>query len=552
MKKVVIVGGMAAGCKTASRLRRLNPKAEITIVERLPFVSFGACGMPFYVRGDVDNFNDLMSTAWGTVRTAEFFKKTKNISVLVETNCVGIFPEQNKIKIVNHTGETSFLEYDYLVLATGSKPLVPRFPFPNSERISFFHSPTDALKFRKKAEQGKISNAVIIGGGFIGCELAEALSSLWGIEVTIIEKERYLIPKSFDPEISALLASVLEKNGIKVIVGAKVSKIEQMGETCQVFINDKTLETDFVFLVVGIEPNVELAKQAGIVIGKKGGIVVNQHLQTNIPNIYAAGDCIEAINLVTGKPEVFALGSLANRQGRVIANNIAGFSDRFEGAVGAISLKIFDVIFSSTGLNSFCASQNGIQPAFALATFNDRPHYYPDNQILFAKVLYCRQDGRLLGLQMCGKGEVSRYIDSFSMLLKKRSNYLDLLDFEHSYTPPHSSPLNPINYLGGIIQNQEQFQIEPLSPLDLNKREYLCVDLRKEDEIEQTPSKLNCLNIDYDDFFSKMDMIPKDKNILCVCQKGPRSLEVAIFLKQNGWQNVFYLGGGLQMLNSSF
>ncbi len=552
MKKVVIVGGMAAGCKTASRLRRLDPHADITIIERLPFVSFGACGMPFFVRGDVDSFNQLMSTAWGTVRNAEFFERTKNVKVLVETTCVGIIPEQNKIKIVRPSGETSHLEYDYLVLATGSKPVVPRFPFPSSERISFFHSPIDALKFRKKAELGEISNAVIIGGGFIGCELAEALSSLWGIEVTIVEKEKYLIPKSFDSEISVLLASVLEKNGIKVITDASVTKVEEKDGTCQVFINNETLETDFVFLVMGIEPNVELAKQAGIEIGKRGGIVVNQKLQTNVPNIYAAGDCIETINLVTGKPDIFALGSLANRQGRVIANSIAGISDRFDGAVGAISLKIFDVIFSSSGLNSSCALQNGIQPSFALATFYDRPHYYPDNQILFAKVIYNRQDGRLLGLQMCGKGEVSRYIDSFSLLLKNGSHYLDLLDFEHSYTPPHSSPLNPLNYLGGIIQNQEQFRIEPLSPLDLNSKEYFCLDLRKEEEIEQTPSKLSCLNIDYDEFLSKMNTIPKDINILCVCQKGPRSLEVAIYLKQNGWQNVSYLGGGLQMLNSSF
>ena len=552
MKKVVIIGGMAGGCKTAARLRRLDLNAEITIIERLPFVSFGACGMPFFVRGDVDDFNQLMSTAWGTVRSPEYFLEAKKINVLTETNCTRIIPEQNKIEIQDKLGNRSLLDYDFLVIATGSKPAMPKFPFPRSERISFFHSPLDALKLRKYAEQGKLSNAIIIGGGFIGCELAEALSSLWGIEVVILEKENYLVPRSFDTEISSLLGKVMEVNGIKIYTGANVEKIDEKDEKCLVHFNDNILETHFVFLVTGIEPEVELARNAGIQIGEKGGIVVNSRLQTNIPNIFAAGDCIETINLVTSKPEIFALGSLANRQGRVIANNIAGINDEFDGAIGSISLKVFDVIFSSVGLNTACAKNYGIDAGFALASFYDRPHYYPENEVLFAKVLYQKGNGRLLGLQMCGKGEVSRYIDSFGILLKKSSKYLDLLDFEHSYTPPHSSPLNPLNYLGGIIQNQEMFGIKCVSPLEIHKLEYLCVDLRKEDETEQMPFELGNITVDYDHFWKEIDKIPRDKKILCVCQKGPRALEVAIYLKQNGWEEVAYLGGGLQMLNSSF
>jgi NADPH-dependent 2,4-dienoyl-CoA reductase/sulfur reductase-like enzyme len=432
MKKVVIIGGMAGGCKTATRLRRLDPTVEITIVERLSFVSFGACGMPFFVRGDVDDFNQIMSTAWGTVRSPEYFLEAKKVNVLTETICTRIIPEQNKIEVQDKSGNRKVLDYDYLVIATGSKPALPKFSFPRSERISLFHSPLDALKLRKFAEQGKISDAIIIGGGFIGCELAEALSSLWGIDVVVLEKENHLVPRCFDPEISYLLEKVMEENGIKIYTGANVQKIEEREQKCFVHFNENALETDFVFFVTGIEPEVELARNANIQIGERGGIVVNSRLQTNFPNIYAAGDCIETLNLVSGQPEVFALGSLANRQGRVIANNIAGLNDVFNGAVGSISLKIFDVIFSSVGLNTACVKRYGIEPAFALATFYDRPHYYPENQVLFAKVLYQRENMRLLGLQLCGKGEVSRYIDSFSVLLKDVSTYLDLLDFEHS------------------------------------------------------------------------------------------------------------------------
>ncbi|ROL60027.1 hypothetical protein D9V87_03165 [Bacteroidetes/Chlorobi group bacterium MS-B_bin-24] len=552
MKKVVIIGGMAGGCKTATRLRRLDPTVEITIVERLSFVSFGACGMPFFVRGDVDDFNQIMSTAWGTVRSPEYFLEAKKVNVLTETICTRIIPEQNKIEVQDKSGNRKVLDYDYLVIATGSKPALPKFSFPRSERISLFHSPLDALKLRKFAEQGKISDAIIIGGGFIGCELAEALSSLWGIDVVVLEKENHLVPRCFDPEISYLLEKVMEENGIKIYTGANVQKIEEREQKCFVHFNENALETDFVFFVTGIEPEVELARNANIQIGERGGIVVNSRLQTNFPNIYAAGDCIETLNLVSGQPEVFALGSLANRQGRVIANNIAGLNDVFNGAVGSISLKIFDVIFSSVGLNTACVKRYGIEPAFALATFYDRPHYYPENQVLFAKVLYQRENMRLLGLQLCGKGEVSRYIDSFSVLLKDVSTYLDLLDFEHSYTPPHSSPLNPLNYLGGIIQNQEMFGIECVSPLKISKAEYFCVDLRKKEEIAQMPFEFESINVDYDYFWKEMSKMPRDKKILCVCQKGPRALEVAIYLKQNGWEDVSYLGGGLQMLNSSF
>jgi len=226
MKKVVIIGGMAGGCKTAARLGRLDPTAEITIVERLPFVSFGACGMPFFVRGDVDDFNQLMSTAWGTVRSPEYFLEAKKINVLTETICTRIIPEQNKIEVQDKSGNRKVLDYDYLVIATGSKPAIPKFSFPRSERISFFHSPLDALKLRKFAEQGKISDAIIIGGGFIGCELAEALSSLWGIDVVVLEKENHLVPRSFDPEISYLLEKVMEENGIKIYTVAVCMNVQ--------------------------------------------------------------------------------------------------------------------------------------------------------------------------------------------------------------------------------------------------------------------------------------------------------------------------------------
>lgn len=551
MKKIIILGGMAAGCKTAARLRRLDPSAEITIIESLPFVSFGACGMPFFASGDVDNFEDLMSTAWGTVRSPEFFLKAKNIRVLVETTCTKIVPEHNFVEIVGKGGKKQILDYDYLVITTGSNPIEPNFEYPKSERISYFHSPLDAFHFRKLAEQGAISSAVIIGGGFIGCELAEAVSSLWGIDVTLIEKEDSLLPRYFDKEFSKVLETLYKQNGIKVLLNSKVVKIQKNTEKLIVLLKEKQIETDFVFLCLGIRPNIELARNSGILIGESGGISVDNNLRTNFENIFSAGDCIEITNLVTGRKGVFALGSLANRQGRVVADNIAGINSEFEGAVGCISLKVFDTIFASVGLSSYCALLENYEIGYAIGSFYDRPHYHPDTKVLFAKVVYEKHSGRLIGMQLCGKGEVTRYIDVFSVLLMQKATFKNLLGFEHSYTPPHSSPLNPLNFLGGMIENQERFKIVPISPLEIENYlgEWTIVDLRKESEILAMPTKFDCVRIDFDNLYEEVRKIEGRDKILCICQKGPRALEVAILLKHLGINTVGYLAGGLQLLN---
>lgn len=554
MKKVVIIGGMAGGCKTAARLRRLDPECSITIVERLPFVSFGTCGMPFYASGDINSFYDLMKTPWGSVRAPEFFMNAKNINVLVNRNCIGVYPERQKVEIIDPEGRTEELEYDYLVIASGSKPLLPPFPIPEGEKLSFFHSPLDAKKFRSLAERGEIEDVVIIGGGFVGCELAEAVSSLWGIKATVVESEERLLPKSFDKEISLVLENLLQANGVEVQLCSKVIQVRSNERELVVETESGTLETDFVFICLGVQPNVEPFVKAGVKIGSYGGISVNEYLQTNIDNIYAVGDCIEVMDFITGKPRPMPLGSLANRQGRVVADNIAGLRSKFKGAVGSISIKVFDTIFSSVGLNSIYAEKENIQSKYAIASFYDRPHYFPGSEILFAKMIYEMKTLRLLGLQMCGKGEVNRYIDSFSILLTNGCRVGDLLDFEHSYTPPHSSPINPLNYLGGIAENQELFSIEGVSPIELNFGYFdgIVLDLREPEEIERMPFPGVVINFRFEEYLSKINTLPKDKKILCVCQKGPRALESAISLKQRGFENVSYLAGGLQMLNSSF
>jgi NADPH-dependent 2,4-dienoyl-CoA reductase/sulfur reductase-like enzyme/rhodanese-related sulfurtransferase len=550
MKKVVMVGGMAAGCKAAARLKRLNPDHQVTIIEKKPFVSFGTCGMPFFASGDIDDFSELMSTPYGLVRDAEFFKESKGIDVLINSEVTRIDTEKKIISYKNLiSGEFTDIEYDELVIGTGAAPLSPRFPCPESDKISTFHNPLDAKYFRQKAQTGKIGKAIVIGGGYIGCELAEALVSLWGIETTLIELENNLLPRCMDEDIAKLLETVFTKEDIELKLSTKVEKIELDDEGSPiVYTNDgwDSGAADHVFLCMGIKPSIALAESIGVKIGEQGGIVVNEHLQTNIPNVWAAGDCIETINLITSKPSLFPLGSLANRQGRVIADNIAGRDSKFKGAIGTISMKAFGLITASAGLTEKDAKRSGFDTGAVTATFYDRPDYHPDNKNLFGKLVYDKKNMRLLGLQLAGYGEVTRYIDSFSVFASNGMTCYDLIDFEHAYTPPHSGPMNPLNSLGAMAISQEE-GIACISFIEAANFDGQIIDVREEAEVNaySYSEKAKCYSIM--EYKKHLDEFDKEKPLLVVCQKGPRSYEAAMTFIQNGFKDVKYLGGGVQM-----
>ncbi len=550
MKKVVMIGGMAAACKAAARLKRLDHLNEVTVIEKKSFVSFGTCGMPFFASGDIDDFSELMSTPYGIVRDENFFKDSKDINILVSTEVTKINSDAKKVLCKNLvSGEESELEYDELIICTGAKPLPPKFPCPSTDRISTFHDPLDAKYFRQKAQTGQVGTAVVIGGGYIGCELAEALVSLWGIETTLIELEDRLIPRCMDKDISKLLEAAFIKNDVDLKLSTKVESIELDKEGLPVvFTQDgwNSGAVDYVFLCMGIKPNVELAESIGVQTGKFGGITVNEYLQTNIPHVWAAGDCIEVNSLVTSVPGLFPLGSIANRQGRVIADNIAGKKYTFKGAVGTISMKVFGFITASVGLTENEAQRADVRPGVVTATFYDRPDYHPDSKTLFAKMVYSRKDFKLLGLQLAGYGEVPRYIDAFSIFLSKSCDCYDLLDFEHAYTPPHSGPMNPLNSLGAMAISQEEGVI-CLSYLDADNFEGDILDLREEAEVDQIPYSDKAKVYPMMEYRKHINEFGKSTPLLLVCLKGPRSYEAALTFMHYGFKDVKYLGGGVQM-----
>ncbi len=552
MKKVLIIGGMAAGCKTAARLSRLSNEFDITIIEKNSFLSYGTCGMPFYASGDVDDFFDLAKTPYGLIRNEEYFLKVKNVKTILNTTVLSINTETKSVHCKNFQNNDELnLNYDYLVIATGASPVNPPFPYPDSEKISFFHSPLDAKRFREKAQKGKIDKVAIIGAGLIGCELAEAMVSLWGIETYLIERENRLLPKIFDNDFTDFTNKIFSNKKIKLELSSRVEKIElDIKENPKVVLsNGKVLECDYVFNCLGVKPNAELARAIGVNIGNYGGILVNEKLQTNIADVYAAGDCTQLNNLITKKQDYFPLGSLANRQGKVIADSIFGIDSKFQGAVGTCSCKVFNQIFASSGLTEERAKQFGYNAASVVISSYDRPDYHPDVKDLVSKLVYDRSTYKILGLQMTGSGEVTRYIDSFSAFCQNGAELYDILEFEHSYTPTHSSPLNPLNNLASIALMQEENNLICFPANLLNKFTGVIIDLRERTEIQAEPLPVKAIEISITNIREKINEFDKREEILLICQRGPRSFEVGCYFMQNGFKNVFYLGGGVHLLN---
>jgi NADPH-dependent 2,4-dienoyl-CoA reductase/sulfur reductase-like enzyme/rhodanese-related sulfurtransferase len=548
MKDVVIIGGMAAGCKAAARLKRLKPDYHVTIIEQRSFVSYGTCGMPLYASGDADDFFDLAKTSYGIIRTPEFFKSVKDVEVLINSKALRIDTESRTVHCRNLDLNDEFhLNYDYLVIATGAEPVMPdNLILPESDRISTFHNPLDAKRFRELAQKGKIGSSAIIGGGLIACELAEALVSLWGIETTVIEKEGHLLSTCLDKEMSLFIERKFAENEINIELSATTEKIALpiKGNPVLYLSNGKEIEVDYLFVCTGVKPSVSILYDTGILTGELGGIKVDDKMMTSIPGIYAGGDCVESLNIVTGNKSVFPLGSLANRHGRVIADNIAGIESKYPGAAGTVSMVVFNTITANTGINEKTALKLGIDYSCVWGTWSDRPDYHPNHKNIFAKMIYEKGNGKLLGLQLIGIGEVTRYIDVFSFMLMKKCTIEDLLEFEHAYNPPHSGPLTILFNLGAMALAEMNGGTECLNPYYITNDDEVFLDVREDYEASAIPLTENSINIPLSKLRNEISELDKSKKYVIICQKGSRSFEAAIILKNAGFGITGYIGGG--------
>lgn len=546
--RIVTVGANAAGLRAAARAKRLLPNATVTVIDQGTFISYGACGMPYFVSGDIGAADKLRETAYGVIRDPDFFRKAKGLEVIIQTAVERIDRAAHKViarSLV--TGQTREFPYDKLILATGAVPIVPPFVPKDSRRISTFKVMEDSIALRKALQTGQISKVGLVGAGPIGCELAEACKAMWGAEVILFDAAPHILPAMLDPEMARPVETYMASEGVELHTSCPLQGLTESEEGVTIQTPQGNFTVDHVVIAIGVRPNSKLAADCGLAIGKTGGIVVDEKMTTSDPDIFAAGDCVELKHLISGKPIVMPLGSLANREGRVIGSNLGGGNERFGPVVGSAAVKIFDMNVSATGLTEKAAREAGFDVGVAWGSFTDKADYYPGFENLHLKLVYDKKTTRLLGLQGYSKGEVVKRVDVFAALLKHGGTLEDLLDAEFAYAPPFAPAVDPLYSIACTARNELFEGIHALPPdADLSGR--LIVDVRRTKEASDRPlPEKDAKNVPFEEFRVLCDQVPRDKEVVCLCSKGVRSSEAARILRQRGCQNVKFVGGGSLM-----
>jgi NADPH-dependent 2,4-dienoyl-CoA reductase/sulfur reductase-like enzyme/rhodanese-related sulfurtransferase len=543
---VLIIGADAAGLKTAARLRRLNPDLPITVLDRGEVISYAACGFPYYLSGDIDDFSELVQTAWGDEKNPEYFLASKGIEVLTGWNAVRIEREPNQVIALDGEGNQRAFPFTRLVLATGASPIIPKVPGTQCAGVHTFTRPDDVIELRKSLQRNEVGRVAVIGGGYIGLELCEAFAALWGVEVILIERENQVMPSSLDPAMASLVHDHLREQGVDVYLNTQLKRIQCQGDESVLTLNeDVERRVDRVIFAVGVRPNAQLALDAGLEIGSNGGIKVDNLGRTSDKDIYAAGDCTE----LPDQPgtRLLPLGSIANRMGRIVANTIAGKDDPgLPKLWGTGVVKVFDLNVASTGLSAQTAKNRGIDIEEYWGCFPDRAHYYPENANVKIKVVRERS-GQLLGMQAIGTGEVVRWVDLFAQVLDLGDgDPKALMRFEHAYAPPYATAMDPLHHFGAMIETGDDWQVAPTVLANGGEVGWTWIDLLSEDEranltIPEVRGKI--LTMSVAELRERFTELPKD-NIVLLCARGPRSYEACGFLRNHGI-SARYLAGGM-------
>jgi NADPH-dependent 2,4-dienoyl-CoA reductase/sulfur reductase-like enzyme/rhodanese-related sulfurtransferase len=540
-KKIVVVGASAAGLRCACRVARLQPTWSVTVVEAREVFSYGACGMPYVLSGDIDDLGALRRTVYGAERDADYFESVKGVEVLAPWRALAIDAEAKTLKIAS-SDEERVLEWDELVLATGASPRVLPGQ-PEHDRVRAFHVWDDVKPLKMGLMRGEISEVAVIGAGLVGCEVAEAFSSLWGADVTLIEAAPTPLPEILDPELGAVVAGHLESQDVKVMTGCSVDRFEPDDGGVTVHAAGREIRADVAVVAVGVRPRVDLAQMAGISLGPTGAIRVDERLATSVPNIWAAGDCAEVQHVVTGGPAYLPLGSLANRQGRVLGSVLAGGEDSFGPVAGAAAVKVFDLNVASVGCTAARLGADGQGVRSVWISAEDCAHYWPEAKLLLLGMVYDPASRRVLGVQgVSEEGEVAKRIDVAAQLILRQGSIEDFTDIEHAYAPPYTPALDPLTVLACAAQN-ELDGIEAESPLmDLSTATVL--DVRIDEEREERPIEVgSVIEIEVSELRKRVDEIP-DGPLIVACAHGTRSAEVVRWLAGRGIQ-ARYLGGGM-------
>lgn len=543
-KKVVIVGGVAGGASTAARLRRLDEKAEIIIMERGPYISFANCGLPYHIGGTIVKRDALL------LQTPENMKMRFNIDVRIFNEVLIINRDKKSVLVKNvMTGKSYTESYDTLVLSPGSSPLTPPIPGIDGNNIFKLWTIPDMDKIIKHIRTSKPKRAVIVGGGFIGLEMVENLHEL-GIEVSLVEMLDQVM-QPFDYDMAQFIHQHLLKKNVKLFLGngVKTFSTGPGGQTDVTLQSGLILNADIVILSIGVRPNSKLASEAGLSINKRGGIIVDKHLKTNDPNIYAVGDVIEVTHLVSGEKAMIPLAGPANKQGRICADNIAGINSAYESSQGTGVAKIFDLTAASTGLNEKQLEALGMKlnVDYKVTIVHPDSHsgYYPGAYTLTLKVLFSL-DGKILGAQAVGHSGAEKRIDVIATAMRFNATVFDLTKLELSYAPPYSSAKDPVNMAGFSAENIlngicDNIQCRELGNIDMSNSTFLDVRTPEEFALGKITGSIN---IPVDNLRSRLDELDKDKQLFVYCAVGFRAYLACRILKQHGFNNVKNIAGG--------
>ena len=541
--KVVIVGGVAGGATAAARLRRLDESAEIVVFERSGYVSYANCGLPYYIGGVITDRAEL------TLQTPESFWRRFRVDMLVRHEVTAIHPDTKTVDVKNlATGEVFAESYDKLILSPGARPTQPALPGVGIDRLFTLRTVEDTLKLREFIEQHHPRSAVLAGGGFIGIELVENLREL-GLDVTVVQRPKQLL-NPLDADMAAFLHAQLREKGVKLMLGRTVEGFAADGDRVNVLIKDEApLTADMVVLAIGVTPDTALAKDAGLELGIKGSIVVNDRMETSVPDIYAVGDAVQVKHSVTGQDTLLSLAGPANKQGRIAADNICGGDSRYLGSQGSSVIKVFDMTIAATGVNEKTARQAGIDCDKVFLSPMSHAGYYPGGKVMTMKVVFEKGTLRLLGAQIVGYEGVDKRIDVLATAIHAGLTGPQLKDLDLAYAPPYSSAKDPVNMAGFMIENLSRGLVEQFFPEDVDALprdgSATLLDVRTPGEYAAGHAE-GFVNLPVDDLREHLAEIPADKPVYLICQSALRSYIACRILSQHGLR-CSHLSGGWRL-----
>jgi len=538
--KVVIVGGVAGGATAAARIRRLDESAKIIVFERSGYISYANCGLPYYIGDVITDSKEL------TLQTPESFNRRFGVQMKVHHEVTAIHPDRKTVSVKNlKTGEAFEESYDKLLLSPGAKPVQPRVPGVGMDKLFTLRTVEDTFRIKEYIRENNPKSVVLTGGGFIGIELAENLKEL-GMDVTIVQRPKQLM-NPFDPEMAAFIQKEMGEHGVKLVLGETVEGFEEKNGGVDVLLKEAApLHGDMVILAIGVAPDTILAKEAGMELGIKGSILVNDKMETSIPDIYAVGDAVQVKHYVTGEDALISLAGPANKQGRIAADNICGGDSRYSGSQGSSVIKIFDMTAATTGINEKTAKKAGLNIDKVILSPMSHAGYYPGGKTMTMKVLFEKETYRLLGAQIVGYEGVDKRIDVLATAIHAGMKATELKELDLAYAPPYSSAKDPVNIAGYMIDNiskgiLKQWHLEDLEKLPKDGSVTL-LDTRTEEEFNKGHVS-GFINIPVDELRRRMNEIEMGKSVYVICQSGHRSYVATRILEGSGYEAYNFSGG---------